>query len=112
MVKFELDKLDELLENLKELPRVKEITALRKRLQKEKEKLAPEAAAPAPTPAEVTVKANASRSSKLSRYWRYVKLIRDNFPNLKTNEIRNQLKQRQQGQEVDIPDAVWQNPSP
>jgi len=109
MVSFNLDKLKEQLENLKQLPNIKEVVALRKRLQKEQKRITK------PVTPKITipkVDANVKRSTKLQRYWRYVKLIRDNFPNLKTNKIRSQLKQRQQGQEVEIPDAVWQNPSP
>jgi len=109
MVSFNLDKLKEQLENLKQLPNIKEVVALRKRLQKEQKRITK------PVTPKITipkVDANVKRSTKLQRYWRYVKLIRDNFPNLKTNEIRKQLKERQQGQEVDIPDAIWQNPSP
>jgi len=109
MVTFNLDKLKEQLENLKQLPNIKEVVALRKRLQKEQKRITKPIAPKITIP---KVDANVKRSTKLQRYWRYVKLIRDNFPNLKTNEIRNQLKERQQGQEVDIPDAVWQNPSP
>ncbi len=109
MVSFNLDKLKEQLENLKQLPNIKEVVALRKRLQKEQKRITK------PVTPKITipkVDANVKRSTKLQRYWRYVKLIRDNFPDLKTIEIRKQLKERQQGQEVDIPDAVWQNPSP
>ena len=58
------------------------------------------------------IQANKSRSSKQKKYWRYIKLIRDNFPDLSTNEIRSQLKKRRQGDEVKIQDAIWQNPSP
>ena len=103
-----IDKLDAILEQLTGL-RIKEARSLKKRLEREKEKLVPK---------DIEIKipkqkesANQKRSSKLARYWRYVKLIRDNFPNLKTSEIRNQLKIRQQGQKTKIPDAVWQNPS-
>ena len=107
MVEFSINKLNELLDSLKGL-RIKEAVSLRKRLEKEKSKLVPKEV----LKVERIQSANVKRSSKLQRYWRYVKLIRDNFPNLKTNEIRKQLKERQQGNEVDIPDAVWQNPSP
>jgi len=107
MVDFNINKLNELLNQLKGL-RIKEAVNLRKRLEKEKSKLIPKEV--------LKVKriqgANVKRSSKLQRYWRYVKLIRDNFPNLTTNQIRTQLKQRRQGQDVSIPDAIWQNPSP
>jgi len=107
LVTFDINKLNELLGSLKGL-RIKEAVSLRKRLEKEKSKLVPKEV----LKVERIQSANIKRSSKLQRYWRYVKLIRDNFPNLKTNKIRSQLKQRQQGQEVDIPDAIWQNPSP
>ena len=107
MVEFSLNKLNELLGSLKGL-RIKEAVLLRKRLEKEKEKLVPKEV----LKVERIQSANVKRSSKLQRYWRYVKLIRDNFPDLKTNKIRKQLKERQQGQQVEIPDAVWQNPSP
>jgi len=108
MVSFNLDKLKEQLENLKQLPNIKEVVALRKRLTKEKSKLIPKEVLKV-----VRIQsANVKRSSKLQRYWRYVKLIRNNFPNNTVKEIRKQLTIRQQGQETDIPDAVWQNPSP
>ena len=107
MVEFSINKLNELLDSLKGL-RIKEAVSLRKRLEKEKSKLIPKEV----LKVERIQNANVKRSSKLQRYWRYVKLIRDNFPDLKTNKIRKQLKQRQQGQQVEIPDAVWQNPSP
>lgn len=103
-----IDKLDAILDQLKGI-RIKEVINLRQRLEREKEKLiSQEIEIKIPKEKEST---NQKRSSKLSRYWRYVKLIRDNFPNLKTGEIRKQLKIRQQGKKTKIPDAIWQNPS-
>src|SRR5690242_17014598 len=55
---------------------------------------------------------NLLRAKKLKKYHRYVRLVRDNFPNLKYSEIRKQFSKRKQGKEVSIPDVVWQNPSP
>jgi len=104
-----IDKLNAILDQLSGL-RIKEARSLKKRLEKEREKLIPQIEIKIPKE-QIKVGANQKRSSKLSRYWRYVKLIRDNFPNLKTSEIRNQLKIRQQGQKTKIPDAIWQNPS-
>ena len=109
MVKFDIDKLDEILNSLKKIPNIKEVRELRKRLKKEQQKIVTPAP---PTTVAPKINANVKRSTKLQRYWRYVKLIRDNFPNLKTNQIRKQLKERRQGEVVDIPDAIWQNPSP
>ena len=113
MVSFDKDKLSEQLKALKELPAIKEVRELRKRLERELAKLTPKEAVEArPSDQEVKISTNIKRSSKLSRYWRYIKLVRDNFPNLKTIEIRHQLKKRQEGKEVSISDAIWQNPSP
>lgn len=109
MVLFDKDKLAEQLKALSELPQIKEVKALRHRLEKELGKLS---ANPIEEKLPRIISPNVVRSSKLTRYWRYVKLVRDNFPNLKVKEIRSQLKRRQQGEESDIPDAVWQNPSP
>jgi predicted nucleic acid-binding protein len=107
MVDISLDKLDKILEQLKGI-RIKEAVDLRKRLQKEKAKVKTSRKIIKET---IKVSANQKRSSKLSRYWRYVKLIRDNFPDVTTSQIRTQLKQRKKGQKTKIPDAVWQNPS-
>ena len=111
MVIFDIDKVNELLAQLKGL-RIREAINLRKRLQKEKVKLIPKIKVVESISAS-TIKqiANQKRSSKLQKYWRYIKLIRDNFPDLKTNQIRTQLKQRRQGKDTKIPDAIWQNPS-
>ena len=105
---FTLDKLDQLLRTLKDLPRFREVQALQKRLQKEKQKIQKPIK---PVFTKPKVDANRNRSVKLQRYWRYIKLIRDNFPNLQTNQIRAELKKRSQGQESNISDAIWQNPS-
>lgn len=102
-----IDKLDAILDQLKGI-RIKEVLSLKKRLEKEKQKLVSKTEIKIPKEKTST---NQKRSSKLSRYWRYVKLIRDNYPHLKTSEIRKQLKIRQQGQKTEISDAVWQNPS-
>ena len=112
MVDISLDKLDAILEQLKGL-RIREAINLRKRLQLEKVKLIPKIKKQVTSVSTSTIKqiANQKRSSKLQKYWRYIKLIRDNFPDLKTNQIRTQLKQRRQGQDTKIPDAIWQNPS-
>lgn len=102
------ERLDKILEQLKGL-KIKEAVNLRKRLQKElkskpkKKRISKE---------KIKLLGNQKRSAKQKRYWRYVKLIRDNFPDLQTNEIRAQLKARRQGEQVKIQDAIWQNPSP
>lgn len=110
MTDINLEKLNAILDHLKGL-RIKEAVYLRQRLEKEKIKLIPQEPEIKIPKEKIQESANQKRSSKLSRYWRYVKLIRDNFPNLTTNEIRKQLKIRQKGERTKIPDAIWQNPS-
>jgi len=105
MTKFTVEKINDVLEQLQGI-KIKEAVQLRKRLVKEKKKLKIK---------KPTVKIsdpNKTRSLKLIRYWRYIKLIRDNFPDLTVKQIRKQLTQRQQGTKTEIPDAIWQNPSP
>lgn len=110
MASFDVEKIKEQLEALKSLPRVKEVIALRQRLLKELQKLSQSTIAPVEV--EVKTFANKKRSSKLRKYHRYIRLIRNNFPNLSVSEIRRQFKERRQGNEADIPDVIWQNPSP
>jgi len=111
MVSFNLDKLREQLENLKQLPNIKEVVALRKRLSKELEKATPKIkeVVVAPTP---TVTRGEKISVALKKHFRYLRLIRDNFPDLTFTQIRKEFSRRRKGLESDIPDAVWQNPSP
>ena len=107
MVTFDKDKLNEQIRALGELPQIKEVRLLRDRLQRELERL---------TKQEIEIETTTSkpdtRSSKLKKYHRYLRMIRDNFPNLKYSQIRKQFAEKRKGQETDIPDAIWQNPSP
>ena len=107
MVDITSDKIDELLSKLSGL-RIKEAVSLRNRLTKEKKRIEKQTT-PDNSIDKETV--NQKRSRKMERYWRYIKLVRDNFPNLKTKQIRTELKKRKQGQPSEIPDAIWQNPS-
>jgi len=110
MVSFNLDKLKEQLENLKQLPNIKEVVALRKRLKKEIEKTIPKIkVVVAPTP---TVTRGEKISVALKKHFRYLRLIRDNFPDLTFAQLRKEFSRRRKGLESEIPDAVWQNPSP
>jgi len=55
---------------------------------------------------------NQSRSIKLKKYHRYIKLVRNSFPELTHAEIRKQFSKRRRNKQVSIPDVIWQNPSP
>lgn len=107
------NKLLEQLQALKLFPSNNEVRILRSRIQKQLERIEKQITEvkKEPTPDEKRRESIARRSSKLRKHWRYVRLIRDNFPNLKISEIRKQFSKRRTGQEVSIPDAIWQNPS-
>jgi hypothetical protein len=100
-------KLLEQLEALRIFPKTKLVKELQKQIQSKLEKFEQK---------EVKVKKkkepNISRASKLRKYHHYLRLIRDNFPDLKYNEIRSQFSRRKKGHDVSIPDAIWKNPSP
>ena len=114
MVDFTLDKVNELLKQLKGLPKIKEISQLRKRLRKEKAKLVtPVAVKVVKQVADAKALANIQRSLKQKRNWRYAKLI-FNFVGDKftLQEIRQEIAKKKRGNASRIPDAVFQNPSP
>lgn len=104
-----IDKLKERLDALKIFPNNKEVKILRNRIKKQLSNLQRKQNKKKPIDKE---KSNLSRSGKLRRYHNYIRQIRNNFPNLKYNEIRKELSTRRQGKPSKIPDAVWQNPSP
>ena len=102
------NKLLDQLNALKIFPNNKLVKELRKqiltRLERSEQKI------PFIPPPKET--ANLVRSSKLKKYHRYLRLVRDNFPNLTYGKIRKEFSKRKQGFEAEIPDVVWQNPSP
>ena len=105
-----LKKLQEQLDALRIFPKSKLVQALQKQIQDKINQL--EKIIIPLKPQDRQKLANESRSRKLKRYHRYVRLIRDNFPDLTIAQIRKQFSRRKKGQDVSIPDAVWQNPSP
>jgi len=113
MVSLDLNKINALLDNLKGL-KIKEAISLRKRLTREKQKIA----VPEPKPAFVAVDifdANKRRSNFMKGVWRYVKLLRDTYPELReqftARQMFSQFFARRRGEDVDINDVFWQNPS-
>lgn len=103
----EKKKLLDQLEALKIFPNNKLVKELRKQILAKLGRL--EEKLPIVFPKE---DANIKRSKGAKKYHRYIRLIRDNFPNLRYSEIRRQFSHRKQGKDASIPDAVWQNPSP
>lgn len=110
MVSLDVNKITEQLESLKNLPNLKEVVALRKRLQREL------ATARAEEKIKVTEFPKITRAQKISRTlkkrFRYLRLIRNQFPDIPIRELNKQLTRRQKGLDTDIPDVAWQNPSP
>ncbi|MGH2611879.1 MAG: hypothetical protein ACRDFB_02385 [Rhabdochlamydiaceae bacterium] len=100
-------KLFEQLDALKVFPNNKLVRQLRKQIQ---DKLSNLEVSKVKTP--ISVDSNLARSKGLKQYHHYMRLIRNNFPDLKYSEIRKQFSLRKQGKESKIPEAVWQNPSP
>jgi len=112
-VVLDIDKINALLDELKGL-KIKEAVSLRKRLNKEKEKIA----ITIPEPEFVTpdlFNANKRRSNFMKGVWRYVKLLRDTYPELREQftprQMFSQFFARRRGEDVDINDVFWQNPS-
>ena len=110
---LDLDKIVALLDELKGL-KIKEATLLRKRLNKEKEKL--QVSKPEPEFVAIDLfEANKRRSSFMKGVWNYVKLVRDTYPELRekftARQMFSQFFARRRGEQVDINDVFWQNPS-
>jgi len=101
-------KLLEQLDALKLFPNNKLVKQLRKQIRQKLDRLE----ISKEIKKEISSDANVSRSSKLKKYHRYLRMIRDNFPNLKYSDIRKQFSEKRKGVDSLIPDAVWQNPSP
>ena len=106
-IKEQRNKLIKRLDALKLFPNNNEVRILRSRTQRALERLEKLDVTPTPIPSKVS-----TRSSSLKKHHRYIRLIRDNFPDLKYLDIRRQFGKRKRGKQVSIPDAVWQNPSP
>lgn len=111
MVSFDVIKVKEQLESLKNLPNIKEVIVLRKRLQSELKILVDKE-----SKIKVTEFPKITRSEKISRTlkkrFRYLRLIRNQFPEISWLELRREFSRREKGLDSEIPDVVWQNPSP
>jgi len=117
MVKFDTDKLDELLKLLGSVPKLKEVKELSKRLLKEKKKIKTKpVTTPKVTAEQKRIEANQKRSKFMKGVWDYSKLIFDNYPQLREQftirDLFSQYFARRRGEDVSISDVFWQNPSP
>jgi hypothetical protein len=117
MTTFEKQKILDQLQSLKTLPQVKEVKALKKRLEKELERIN-ETIKPEKievSKEEKQIIANARRSSHMKKKWNYVRQIYFNYPEISENyglrEIFLMYSKRRKGQKIPIDDVYWQNPS-
>ncbi|MEO9308075.1 MAG: hypothetical protein ABI342_07175 [Nitrososphaera sp.] len=111
MTTFDVTQIRKFLESLKKLPKIKEKSALQKRLQKELQRLKKTSISTRPSKEEKRIRAQKMRSGKMRRYHNYVRQIRNNYSGYSYNQIRKQLSERRKGNQVSIPDVVWQDPS-
>jgi hypothetical protein len=111
MVNIELDKINSILEQLKGL-KIPEAVSLRKRLRKEKQSIKVKQK----SKIEITEFPKITRAEKISKslkkQFSYLRLIRNQFPELSWIELRREFSKRRKGLDSKIPDVVWQNPSP
>ena len=117
MVKFDKEKLEELLKLLGSVPKLKEVKELSKRLLKEKEKIESKIIPIPEVPIEQKrIEANQKRSDFMKGVWDFTKLIYDNYPQLREQftirDLFSQYFARRRGEDVSISDVFWQNPSP
>jgi len=110
---LDVDKINAILAELKGL-KFKEVVSLRKRLRTEKKKIASPKTIPKITVSDKTL-ANKRRSNFMKGVWNYVKLLRDTYPELREKftprQMFSQYFARRRGEDVDINDVFWQNPS-
>lgn len=122
MATFEKEKILEQLESLKNLPQIKEVKALKKRLKVELErfveKVKPEKELPEfveIAKEQKRINANVKRSSFMKKKWNYIRQIYSNYPEIRKNyglrAIFSMHSKRKKGQKIPIGDVYWQNPS-
>ncbi len=112
MVTLDANKVREQLQRLKDLPNLKEVVALRKRLTKELKILFEKVE----SKIKVTEFPKVTRAEKISRtlkkQFNYLRQIRNNFPDISWIELRREFTRRRKGLDSKIPKAIWENPSP
>ena len=117
MASFDKDKLSKQIKVLSDLPQIKEVKALKKRLERELERLTEKIK---PEKKEIPkeekqILANARRSSYMKKKWNYIRQIYFNYPEISEKyglrEIYSMYSKRKKGQDVPIGDVYWQTPS-
>ncbi|NMJ87500.1 MAG: hypothetical protein EX285_06645 [Thaumarchaeota archaeon] len=110
-------KIDDLIELLKQFPNTSTVKRLRRELSaqgKAAERIVKRETEKAADKEKVAEHANLNRSSKMKRYYRYLKSIKANyFPDIPLRQLRTMYNRKKKGLDVaEIDDAVWDDPSP
>ena len=115
-ISFDKQKIQDQLDSLKNLPNIKEVKALRKRLREELGKIKEEKPVVTIPKEQRYQQANQRRSSFMKGAWRVVNLLYEKYPQTHEKfgkrQIFTEFFKRRRGLESDIPDAMWQNLSP
>lgn len=122
MTNFERNKILEQLNSLRNLPQIKEVKALKKRLQQELERLEEKRKLVKAIPEfteiakeQKKINANVKRSRFMKKKWNYIRQIYSNYPEIrKTHGLRaifSMYSKRKKGEKIPISDVYWQNPS-
>ena len=112
MVSFDINKVREQLDALDDLPNLKEVVALRKRLKKELENLIVKTESKIKVIEFPKVTRAEKISKTLKKQFNYLRQIRNNFPDISWIELRREFTRARKGLDSKIPKAIWQNPSP
>ena len=113
----EIQKLKEQLTVLRLFPkRNQHVVQLRNQIKLKLKKLEQKLSKPDPKPVdrvERQRKANESRSRAQKKRHQFIRLIHQQLQDKYSyQQVTQQLAQRRQQKQVEIPDVVWQNPSP
>ncbi len=109
-------KIDDLIELLKRFPNTSTVKRLRRELSaqgKAAERIAQLKDKKAVDKKKAATHANEMRAGKMKRYYRYLKAIQKNFfPDTPLKQLRTMYSRKKKGLDVEIDDAVWDDPSP
>jgi len=112
MRSLDVNKIRDQIKSLKDLPNLKEVVALRKRLAKELTILSEKVESKIEVNNFTTTTRAEKISKTLKKQFNYLRQIRNNYPDISWLELRREFSRRRKGLDSKVPDAIWQNPSP
>tara|TARA_B100000446_G_scaffold176195_1_gene187644 strand:- start:631 stop:984 length:354 start_codon:yes stop_codon:yes gene_type:complete len=112
----EKTKIEDLIKLLKQFPNTSTVRRLRRELSaqgKVAERIVKLKAKKAVDKEKAVKTANVMRAGKMKRYYRYLKAIQKNFfPDTPLRQLRTMYSRKKKWLDVEIDDAVWDDPSP